>query len=150
MKANVKPISPDTVTVRGINLEFNAFNENHLRKWQEVGEKIEAKYPGAMDLGVDPDKIAGLEDFDDIAEKYAQGTKAFCELFDGIFGEGTSDQLFGNEPYYGLCLEVYYEFLGGIEKQGEQYGRRISKNMASFAPAGPKGEKNEPLFRAPV
>lgn len=141
MKANVKNPSIDTVLVRGIPLTFNAFNENHLRRWQEIGAAVEAKYPGAMDLGTNLDEIGKVEGFDDIADKYEEGTKAFCELFDGIFGEGTSAKVFGDEPYYGLCLEVYYEFLAGIEKQGQQYGRRVGSTLAKFAPAGPSGNK---------
>lgn len=141
MKANVKPIAIDAVLVRGVELKFNAFNENHLRKWQEVGAEVEARHPGAMDLGVNPELVQNLEGFEDMAEKYAEGTQAFCELFDGIFGEGTSASIFGDEPYYGLCLEVYFEFLEAIDKQGQRYGKRIGSTMSKIAPVGPKGKE---------
>ena len=138
MKANVKTITADTIVVRGIPLKFNGFNERDLRRWQEVGNEVETKYPGAMDLETDPNKIGG---FSDIADKYEKGTAAFCELFDGVFGEGTSAKLFGDDPYYGLCLEVYYEFLGGVERQVEMHGKNIVKNVVKYVPTGPKGGK---------
>ena len=40
-----------------------------------------------------------------------------------------------------MCLEVYFEFLNGVEKQGERYGKRVSKNIADLKPSGPKGKK---------
>ena len=138
MKAHVTPVSPDTITVRGVELSFNGFNENHLRRWQDVGADVEKKYPGAMDLSANLDDVGS---YTDIIEKYADGTKAFCELFDGVFGEGTSAALFGDEPYYGLCLETYYEFLAGVERQGAAYGQRIVKTLNGFNPVGPKGAK---------
>lgn len=141
MKANVKTIGPDTVIVRGVELKFNAFDERYLQKWQKVGAEVEAKYPGAMDLGVDMAAVANLPEGANIADKFAEGTAAFCELYDGVFGEGTSAKLFGNDPYYGVCLEAYYEFLGAIEKQGQRYGQRVSKNLANIVPLGPKGKK---------
>lgn len=141
MKANVKPVSLETITVRGVELPFNGFNERHLRKWQDVGAEVEAKYPHAMDLSADPADLANFTDMDSIADKWEQGTKAFCELYDGVFGDGTSKKLFGDEPYYGLCLEVYYEMLGAIQQQGAAYGHKVSKTLTQFAPAGPKGAK---------
>ncbi len=141
MKANVPNIAADSVLVRGVELKFNAFNERDLLRWQKVGAEVEARHPGAMDLGVNPELAQTVQGFEKMAEKYAEGTVAFCELFDGIFGEGTSGKLFGAEPYYGLCLEVYFEFLAAIEAQGQRYGQRISINMASIAPTGPKGKK---------
>ena len=81
--------------------------------------------------------LANFTDMDSIADKWEMGTKAFCELYDGVFGDGTSKKLFGDEPYYGLCLEVYYEILGAIQQQGAAYGHKVSKTLTQFAPAGP-------------
>ncbi len=139
MKALMPDLPPDVLQVRGVKLKFNAFDERCLQKWQAAGAQVEAKYPGAMDLGVDPAAMLRLPAGGDTAAKMADGTAAFCELFDGVFGEGTSAQLFGGDPYYGLCLEVYYELLAAIDRQGQQYGRRVSKITADMTPVGPRG-----------
>lgn len=152
MKANVKPAAPDMIVVRGVQLKFNGMDERDLKRWQDVGAEVERKYPGALDL---PGELGALltqnvsDDGNindgvpslDMAQKYADGTKAFCELWDGVFGEGTSTKVFGEDPYYGLCLEIYYELLGAVQRQGLEYGRRIENNLAKIVPFGPSGEK---------
>ncbi len=79
--------------------------------------------------------------YDDLIDKYEMGTNAFCELFDGVFGEGTSEKLMGKEPYYRLCMDVYWEFVAALPSQGDVYGKKMAKTLSQFQPAGPKGAK---------
>lgn len=135
MKANVKTSNGNKIVVRGVSLDFNCMNENHLRRLRDIGSELEKEHPGAMDL-----ELTDMQDLDGIIARRAEGTHVFCELFDRMFGEGTSKKVFGEDPYFGLCVDVYYgEFLPEIARQCARGGQKIEKYLEKYIPAGPKG-----------
>lgn len=141
MKANIRQTTQDRLVVRGIELEFNSLHEKYIRREGEVTAQIEEKYPGALDaLNVKVD-FDDAKNGMDVADRYEAATKACGEYFDVLFGEGTGAKLLGDDPYFGLAVQVFTEYKAEIMKQGLDFGVTMGKTLTKYEPVGPKGEK---------
>lgn len=60
----------------------------------------------------------------------------FFHLFDGIFGEGTSEKLFGGKRNLARVDECYESFLEVCRKDVAEANRRRNKRIAKYMPKG--------------
>lgn len=70
--------------------------------------------------------------------KNSERTRAYCQMFrslyDDIFGEGTSQKIFGDVNNARIMTEVYELFLEFIQNQGEQLNQTRSRVLDRFSP----------------
>ncbi len=141
MKAHVTKTTVDTLSVRGIALDFNCMHEDHIRREGEAEALINEKYPGAMDILNTRIDFSTVKNSLEAAERYEDVTKACCEYFDALFGLGTAKKLLGDKPYCGLAIQVFTEYKAEIMKQGLDFGLKVGQILTRYAPVGPSGEK---------
>lgn len=143
MKANIRQTTEDTVVLRGIPLPFNSLHERDIRREGEAEKQIEEKYPGALDILNMKVELGGIKDGIELADLYEKVTKGCCELFDSLFGDGTSAKLLGAEPYCGQAIQLFTEFKTELMKQGLDFGQNMGKTIMRYEPVGPKGAMPE-------
>lgn len=64
------------------------------------------------------------------AEGIRQECKIIKDFFDCVFGEGTSEKLFGEKNSYKLCFEAFEDL---IEARDKQY-KEIKSKLDSYSP----------------
>lgn len=68
----------------------------------------------------------------------SERTLAYCNMFralyDDIFGDGTSQKIFGNTNNARIMTEVYEQFLEFIQNQGEQLNHTKNRVLDRFSP----------------
>ena len=87
------------------------------------------------------DKMGEAEKSLPVTGKASARVRAYCQifrnLFDDIFGEGTSQKIFGDVNNSTTMLEVYEDFLKFIadqKKQTDEINNRISDYIMQFSP----------------
>lgn len=60
--------------------------------------------------------------------------KLFFNLFDDIYGAGTSVKMFGDKVNSGICDEAYGEFLDAARKSSQEAAQKRSENLAKYTP----------------
>lgn len=142
MKANVKQTTQDKIVVRGMALDFNVLNENHVLREAEVEQQLEEKYPGILGLLQMENVPAGANKSGvEMAKAYIDAKKACREFFDLMFGEGTGKKLLGTEPIFSTAVEVFTEFRAEKDMQAFIFGQKIGTIRTQYIPVGPKGAK---------
>lgn len=62
-----------------------------------------------------------------VAEGIRQECKIIKDFLDYVFGEGTSQQLFGNKDSLHLCLKAFEDIINEKEKQVKSINELVSK-----------------------
>jgi hypothetical protein len=119
------------ITVKGKELDFNFLNADHVQKWENARNEVKARYKDIADA--DMSKI-GLQEYADLLRR---ACNAIFDLFDGIFGDGTANDIFGAECDFEACMDAYGEFEAAIADQAQNFGTKVKK----YTPVGPKGKK---------
>ena len=117
------------IKVKGKELDFNFLNADHVQKWEDARKEVSARYTDIT--AADP---SNLQEYVDLLRK---ACKSIFELFDGIFGDGTANEIFGAECDFNACIDAYGEFETAIKDQAQNFGDKVKK----FTPVGPKGKK---------
>ncbi len=117
------------ITVKGIELDFNFLNADHVQKWEDARKEVAARY--ADITAADP---SNLQEYVDLLRK---ACNSIFELFDGVFGDGTANDIFGAECDFEACIDAYGEFEAAIKDQAQNFGAKVKQ----FTPIGPKGKK---------
>ena len=69
------------------------------------------------------------------ASEFSGGYVAmFWHLFDGIFGEGTSEKLFNGKKNLGMVDDCYESFIELCQKDVLEINKRRSKRVAKYMP----------------
>lgn len=119
------------ITIKGKELNFNFMNADHIQKWEDARKEVKARYEDIA--SADMSEIS-LQEYADLLRR---ACNAIFELFDGIFGDGTANDLFGSECDFEECVNLYGEFEQAIESQAKGFENKVK----AFAPVGPKGKQ---------
>ncbi|MEG2575889.1 MAG: DUF6673 family protein [Christensenella sp.] len=119
------------ITIRDKELNFNFMNADHVQKWEDSRKEVQKRYEDIA--AADPSKM-NLQEYADLLRR---ACSSIFDLFDGIFGDGTSNDLFGAECDFEVCIDAYGEFEQAIRTQAEGFGGRMDR----FLPTGAKGKK---------
>lgn len=118
--------------IKGREYKFSATKPKDLLRWDAARKEVTDKYTsiGELAAGEIPD-LPELEDMSEL-EVYAyfieQCTRAMTDLMDGVLGEGTCNEIFGPEiDEFMDVVDVYDEFIAGLDAQGEALAERNRK-----------------------
>lgn len=118
------------ITIRGKEFDFNFMNADHVQKWEDSRKEVEARYKDIA--AADPAKM-GLQEYADLLRK---ACRAIFDLFDGIFGDGTANDLFGGECDFEACIDAFGDFEAAVEAQAEKFGKKVSGRIKPFGKKG--------------
>lgn len=90
--------------IKGVKLEINMNNADFVDRYNKAFTKMKE----------DATKLPKTGDASDIIKAYC---KAFWDLFDNIFGNGTSYSMFSEVPDQEEAEEAYAELVGICRKQ---------------------------------
>ena len=62
-----------------------------------------------------------------LAEGIRQECKIVKDFFDNVFGEGTSEKIFGNKDSLMECINAYEDTMNAYQEQYKEYYDRVSK-----------------------
>lgn len=116
-----------------------------LWKWNGVELEInmnkvefQKKYEKAFDvLGEEEKRLQSVGTISGFSEAYC---KMFFDLFDNIFGEGTSEKLFKGEMDTELVEDCYDSFLEVCKKDVDAINRKRAARVSKYKPKG-RGKK---------
>lgn len=108
-------------TIGDVELEIDMEDYDFQKKYEEAFHKMEAEEKEVQNAGM-------LSDF---TKRYCQ---MFYNLFDHIFGDGTSKKLFGEKYNSRMTEEVYEEFVSICGKQAEEAQKRRNKYANKYKP----------------
>lgn len=106
--------------LQGIALEFSAFCPADLEKYELAREKVSEEY-SFIKGGAE-----GLQSKQEYIELLRKGVDAFAEFFDTIFGEGTSNLLFGEKTDFASVVDIYLDFVRQVQAQVEDLQAKVS------------------------
>lgn len=105
------------MTINGVELEIDFTDADVLERIDKECEIIDKK---ASELRMKKEELS-----------LAEGIRQECEIvknfFDKVFGEGTSEKLFGKKDSLTECLNAYEDTMNAYQKQYQEYNERINK-----------------------
>lgn len=110
-----------------------------LWKWNDVELEIDMedvdfqkKYEVAFNvMAEDENKLQQAGSISGFSESYCG---MYFKLFDGIFGEGTSEKLFKGKRNIGKVEDCYDSFIQTCAKDVMEINKRRSKRIAKYRP----------------
>jgi len=118
------------INVRGKELDFNFMNADHVQKWEDSRKTVQKRYSDIAK--VTPEEV-GLQEYADLLRK---ACASIFDLFDGIFGEGTSNELFGSECDFEACVDAFAEFEDGVAAQATAFDKKVTSRIKPFGKKG--------------
>lgn len=111
------------ITVRGVELDFSFTNRKHIRAWNKARKDVQEKYADIEEF-----QGTGVVDLEKYADLLEKATYSIMDLFDGIFGDGTANQLFGPEVNdFEIVVDAYREFEEAIEVQSIAFSQKANR-----------------------
>ena len=107
--------------INDVELEIDMEDYDFQKKYEDAFEKMYEEEKVLQKVG-----------------KASEITHGYCQmfrnLFDGIFGEGTSEKLFGNKYNISLTNEVYDEFISICKEQSKKIQADMNKMTIKYKP----------------
>ncbi len=124
--------------IKGHEYKFSATSPKDLRKWSAARKDVTARYAaiGEIAAGKVPDlpELKGMDELEMQAYFIEQCTRAMTDLMDGVLGEGACNEIFGPEiDDFTDVVDVYDEFVAGLDAQGEALAERNKKYLPDVA-----------------
>lgn len=110
-----------TWEINGISLEFDLQDVEQTRRYESAFDR----------MGEDEKAIPKDGSLSDVLEAKC---RMFRNLFDRIFGEGTSARLFGERNHQGEMMAAYESFLQFISEQSRQILEADNQLVQRFSP----------------
>nr|DAG81550.1 MAG TPA: tail assembly chaperone [Caudoviricetes sp.] len=104
-----------------VELEIDMDDVEFLERYEKVFESIEPREKNLEKVG----KIS------EITREYCL---LFYDIFDGIFGEGTSEKLFDGKMNLRVCEECYDSFISVCEKEINAVNKRRNSVVSKYTP----------------
>lgn len=112
-----------------------------MRTWEYNGVKLEVdlqdadfaeRYEKAFNrMGEDEKKVPKDGTNSELIRAYCS---LFYHLFDDIYGEGTSERLFGGKKNAGMCDEAYGAFIQAAQQCNADAAQRRNAFYSKYAP----------------
>lgn len=118
------------ITIKGKEFNFNFLNADHVQKWENSRKVVEERYKDIAEA--DPEKM----DLQEYANLLRKACGAIFDLFDGIFGDNTANDLFGSECDFEVCIDAFGEFEDAVQSQAEKFGKKVSGRIEPFGKRG--------------
>lgn len=118
------------ITIRGKEFNFNVMNADHIQQWEDARKTVQEKYNDIAEAN--PQEI-GLQEY---ANLIRRACNAIFDLFDGILGEGTANELMGKECDFEVCIDAFGEFETAVQEQADKFGKKISGKVIPFGKKG--------------
>lgn len=99
--------------INGVELEFDLLDADTAEKYDEC----------LKDVRNIKDKVACMS----VGESIRYQCNAVFDVFDSIFGEGTSFEIFGEKAHLGKCLDAFETLVAEANKQADDMGKKYSK-----------------------
>jgi hypothetical protein len=104
-----------------VEFEIDMDDVEFLERYEKVFENIEPREKKLEKVG----KIS------EITREYCL---LFYDIFDGIFGEGTSEKLFDGKMNLRVCEECYDSFIAVCEKEINAVNKRRNSVVSKYTP----------------
>ena len=119
--------------ILGKEIEFDFFDADEMEKWDKYTEEMKAT----------------INKLDVKNMKQSEFIRKFCTAiersFDGIFGEGTSKEIFEGKQNFRLCVDAYKDLvkarkeqdkeivseMNGLQKELEEIDKEYAPNRAT-------------------
>ena len=95
------------LTINGVELEFDMLDVDTFGAYTEAGEQLKAKTA----------EIEEAQKDKNVFQAFRLTCEAINAFFDHIFGEGTSEELFGSRMNFRTSIEAYKVLKDEAEKQ---------------------------------
>nr|DAH61794.1 MAG TPA: tail assembly chaperone protein [Caudoviricetes sp.] len=108
-------------------------------EWNDVKLEVDLndvsfqeKYENAFNtMAISEKDLQKAGKLSDISKGYC---KMFFDLFDNIFGNGTSKKLFGEKMNVAACDDCYDSFIAFCSAQVKEINKRRSDNLKKYRP----------------
>lgn len=98
----------NTIVVNGVELEFNIYDLDCAEKYEEAVALVEKE----------------ANEYKSSSKKISDVIKSQCQsvfnFFDDVFGEGTSEEVFGERTNLMECLNAFRTVTSAVKKQLEE------------------------------
>lgn len=108
------------LTINGVELEFDMLDVETFGAYTEAGEQMKAKAA----------EIEAAQKDRNIFLAFRLTCEAINTFFDHIFGEGTSEELFGSRMNFHTSIEAYNVLKNEAEKQLKEQAELMRKLFA--------------------
>ena len=116
------------IMINEVELDFSLFNPDDMQKYLDTTHVLEKTQSELSEASIE-----SMEEYIALLRKGIHTTHAF---FDGVFGDGTANRLFGASCDLMDCADAMFEFGQQIAKNAKN-GEQIAKK---YAPQGKKGK----------
>lgn len=111
------------MTIRGVELNFSFTNRKHVRAWDRARKDVQERYKDIEEF-----QSSGNGSLEEYANLLERATFAIMDLFDGIFGNGTANKIFGAEvDDFETVVDAYAEFEAAVESQSLAFAKKASR-----------------------
>lgn len=108
-------------TINDVDLEIDMGDYDFQKKYEDAFEKMGEEEKALQKVG-----------------RSSEITKGYCQmfynLFDRIFGDGTSVKLFGNKYNVSLTNDVYDQFISACKEQAKKLHGDMDKMASKYKP----------------
>jgi hypothetical protein len=105
------------MTINGIEFDVDFTDADVLEKMEKAREEVGIK---ASELEKNKNNISE-------AEGIRQECKIVKEFFDNVFGEGTSEKIFGNKNSLMECANAYEDTMNAYQEQYKEYYEKVNQ-----------------------
>lgn len=112
------------ISVNNIQLDFDITSPSDVLRYKQAGERMEAQAENIKLPAVSPDDPKFLDAYIDMLNAEL---RLFGNFIDEVFGDGTAEQLLGNNPSLNKITEVNDELGAAMEAQGKEFGVKLQK-----------------------
>jgi len=112
------------IIVNNIQLDFDITSPTDMLRYKEAGERMEAAGAELSLPEIDTDDPKFMDSY---IEMLNIELRLFGNFIDDIFGDGTAEQLLGNNPSLMKVTEINEVLGAAMEEQGKAYGVKLQR-----------------------
>lgn len=112
------------ITVNNIQLDFDITSPTDVLRYKQAGEHMETEGAGITMPNISTDDPKFLDAY---VEMLNTELRLFGNFIDEVFGDGTAEQLLGNNPSLNKVAEINDALGDAMEAQGKEFGIKLQK-----------------------
>ncbi|MDL2273451.1 hypothetical protein LJC34_02750 [Oscillospiraceae bacterium OttesenSCG-928-G22] len=112
------------ITVNNIQLDFDITSPTDVLRYKRAGENMETAGAEITLPSISPDDPAFLDAYVDMLNSEL---RLFGNFIDEVFGDGTAEQLLGNNSSLNKVTQINDALGEAMEAQGKEFGVKLQK-----------------------
>ncbi len=112
------------ITIKNIQVDFDITSPADVLRYKRAGERMEEEGAALKMPTVSPDDPKFLDAYVDMLNGQL---RLFGNFIDEVFGDGTAEQLLGNNPSLNKVTEINDAMAEAMEAQGQEFGVKLQK-----------------------